>query len=71
MPFEGISENALLPPATKLGQGKIFRSVHQKFCSHPGTVHAGRYGQQAGGAHPTGMHSCFYEIYETSIPRGV
>ena len=25
----------------------------------PGAVHAGRYGQQAGGTHPTGMHSCF------------
>ena len=25
----------------------------------PGAVHAGRYGQQAGGTHPTGMHS-FY-----------
>ena len=24
----------------------------------PGAVHAGRYGQQAGGTHPTGMHSC-------------
>ena len=24
----------------------------------PGVVHAGRYGQQAGGTHPTGMHSC-------------
>ena len=71
MPFEGISENALLPPATKLGQGKIFRSVHQKFCSHPGAMHAGRYGQQACGEHPTGMHSCFYEIYEISIPSGV
>ena len=23
------------------------------------TVHAGRYGQQAGGMHPTGMQSCF------------
>ena len=23
-----------------------------------GAVHAGRYGQQAGGTHPTGMHSC-------------
>ena len=22
------------------------------------TVHAGRYGQQAGGMHPTGMHTC-------------
>ena len=26
----------------------------------PGTVHAGRYGQQAGSMHPTGMQSCFW-----------
>ena len=25
---------------------------------YPGAVHAGRYGQQVGGTHPTGMHSC-------------
>ena len=25
----------------------------------PSTVHAGRYGQQAGGTHPTGMQSCW------------
>ena len=25
----------------------------------PGAVHAGRYGQEAGGRHPTGMHTCF------------
>ena len=48
-----------LPPATKLGQGNIFRSVCQEFCSHPGAVHAGRYEQQAGGTHPTGMHTCW------------
>ena len=24
----------------------------------PGAVHAGRYGKQAGGKHPTGVHSC-------------
>ena len=29
---------------------------------HPCTVHAGRYGQQAGGMHPTGMQSCFHMI---------
>ena len=34
------------PPET-LGQGTPL-----------GTVHAGRYGQQAGGTHPTGIHSC-------------
>ena len=25
----------------------------------PRAVHAGRYGQQAGGMHPTGMQSCY------------
>ena len=25
----------------------------------PSAVHVGRYGQQASGTHPTGMHSCF------------
>ena len=25
----------------------------------PPTVHAGRYGQQVGGTHPTGMHTCY------------
>ena len=28
------------------------------------TVHAGRYGQQVGGTHPTGMHTCFRNILE-------
>ena len=32
------------------------RQVHPP----PGAVHAGRYGQQAGGTHPTGMHSFFF-----------
>ena len=26
----------------------------------PGALHAGRYGQQAGGTHPTGIHSCCF-----------
>ena len=26
---------------------------------HPAAEHAGRYGQRAGGTHPTGMQSCF------------
>ena len=29
-------------------------------CPLPKAVHAGRYGQQAGGTHPTGMQSCYY-----------
>ena len=83
------SEMNLLPPATKLGQGNIFRSVCQKFCPQ-GAGHAWqgvhaqggmhgrgvwgvcvcrgrgacvadttRYGQWAGGTHPTGMYSCY------------
>ena len=28
----------------------------------PPAVHAGRYGQQAGGTHPTGMHTCLNAI---------
>ena len=29
-----------------------------RYTPSPGAVHAGRYGQQAGGMHPTGIHSC-------------
>ena len=56
-----------------LGQGNIFTPVILSTGGGgvgrytPGTrytplraVHAGRYGQQAGGTHPTGMHSCFH-----------
>ena len=32
----------------------------------PSSVHAGRYGQQAGGTHPTGMHSCL-EMKSTKL----
>ena len=47
---------------TKLGQGNIFISMCQKFCSHLGAVHAGRYRQQAVGMHPTGMYTCISSI---------
>ena len=37
----------------------------------PRAVHGGRYGQQAGGTHPTGMHSCVIYVgineFEKSI----
>ena len=29
----------------------------------PSAVHSGRYGQQAGGMHPTGMQSCVYLLF--------
>ena len=31
-------------------------------------MHAGRYGQQAGGTHPTGMHSYFILVYHQNLP---
>ena len=31
----------------------------------PGTVHPGRYGQQAGGMHPTGMHTCLWNQFQS------
>ena len=37
---------------------------------HPHAVHAWRYGQQVGGMHSTGMHSCYikyYRIYHKSL----
>ena len=98
-----------LPTATNLGQGNIFRSVCQEFCSQgglphcmlgythwtrgrhpamsrhppqeqipqdqrqapPGTVHAGRYGQQVSGMHFTGMQSCSpFNIYRLQMKFG-
>ena len=33
----------------------------------PRAVHAGRYGQQAGGTHPTGMHTCTTFVYSVQM----
>ena len=33
----------------------------------PCAAHAGRYGQQAGGTHPTGMQSCFSRCFTCVI----
>ena len=33
----------------------------------PSTEHAGRYGQRAGGTHPTGMQSCFGEDFPLDV----
>ena len=35
----------------------------------PGAVHAGRYGQQEGGTHPTGMHILVYYGDDILSPR--
>ena len=45
---------ALLPPATKLGQGNIFRSVCQEFCPPGGACMAG--GPCVAGVHVAGVH---------------
>ena len=36
------------------------RGVDPPRSRHPLAEHAGRYGQRAGGTHPTGMQSCYY-----------
>ena len=38
---------------------------------HPRAVHAGRYGQQAGGMHPTGMQSCRLKISILLVFQGI
>ena len=37
----------------------------------PCGVHAGRYGEQAGGTHPTGMRSCFTMLFCSLTPPAV
>ena len=50
----------LISRYTPLGQ------VHAPLAgTPPPAVHAGRYGKQAGGTHPTGMHSCASCCYLT------
>ena len=39
-------------------RGEYLGRYHPGQVHPPGAVHAGRYGQQAGNTHPTGMHSC-------------
>ena len=47
---------------TPLGPGTPLDQVH----TPTEAVQAGRYGQQVGGTHPTGMHSCFFCAYYCS-----
>ena len=51
----GLIPPGHLPPGHRYTPGQ----VHPWAGTPPGPVHAGRYGQQAGGTHPTGMHSCY------------
>ena len=58
-PEPGTPGDQVHPPGryTPLGPGTPLRDqVHPP---PPGAVHDWRYGQQAGGTHPTGMHSCY------------
>ena len=50
------------PPrsGTLLGPGTPRTRIPLGADTPPQTVHAGRYGQQAGGMHPTGMQSCLF-----------
>ena len=67
-----ILKPLFLPPANEVCEGCVFTGVCLSTCwdtpapeqtppptrGRPSQVHAGRYGQQAGGTHPTGMHTC-------------
>ena len=46
------------PPGEDTPQGHTTPPGQRHSAPPPGTVYAGRYGQQAGGTHPTGMQSC-------------
>ena len=50
-----VSRQTLPPPGADTPQEQTPPCPDQ---TPPGAVHAGRYGQQAGGTHPTGVHSC-------------
>ena len=48
------------PPQEQTPPALSWDQVHPPEQTHPPVaVHAGRYGQQGGGTHPTGMQSCF------------
>ena len=51
----------------------VSHSVHPPGQVHPPPgavhVHAGRYGQQAGGTHPTGIHSCLLYFVACGLVR--
>ena len=71
-PLDQVPPDQVHPqgPGTPLGPGTAPGQVHPQAGIPPGpgtplgpgtppiAVHAARYGQQAGGTHPTGMHSC-------------
>ena len=53
------------PPLSRYPPGTRYtpRTRYTPLGRYPRAVHAGRYGQQAGGTHPTGMHSCSSTIF--------
>ena len=63
--------DALLPPATKLGQGNIFRSMCQEFCPQRGggACVAGGYLWQ-GDVHGGGMCMAGGHVWHTCPPPG-
>ena len=63
----GGTDSSFLPPANEVWGKVIFSVARVKNSVHGGgggvrlqcmLVYPGRYGQQAGGMHPTGMQSC-------------
>ena len=57
------SVHAGIPPGAGIPQSKH----PPPGADPPNAEHAGRYGQQAGGTHPTGMQSCFFLHIKTLV----
>ena len=76
MRHEGLVSSSTIITARKrsLGQGNIFTSVCQEFCSGGGCLVRGGCGDPpgtataAGGTHPTGMHSCLRKVCVANCP---
>ena len=45
----------------------VVGGVHGRGHSWQGGVHAGETATEAGGTHPTGMHSCNYKVFNLLI----
>ena len=58
-PLDQAPPNQAPPPQTRHPSDQALpQTRHPPGADTPTAVHAGRYGQQAGGMHPAGMQSC-------------
>ena len=71
-PRPGTPPRTRHPPPPGPGTHPLGAGTHPPGAgTPPGTEHARRYGQRAGGMHPTGMQSCSFHFFilQTSLPK--